>query len=32
MKSIEKELLVKMICDARKFSESSRIDVVDNVF
>ncbi len=32
MGSIEKELIVKMICDARKFSEISRIDVIDNVF
>jgi len=32
MESIEKDLLVKMICDARKFSESSRIDVIDNLF
>jgi len=32
MESIEKELLVKMLCDARKFSESSRIDAVDNAF
>lgn len=32
MESIEKELLVKMLCDARKFSESSRIDVIDNIF
>lgn len=30
MKSIEKELLVKMLCDALKFSESVRIDAVDN--
>ncbi|MDA3860557.1 MAG: S46 family peptidase [Melioribacteraceae bacterium] len=32
MESIEKDLLVKMICDARKFSENSRIDVIDNIF
>lgn len=32
MKSIEKELLVKMISDAHKFSESSRINAVDNAF
>ena len=30
MESIEKELLVKMICDARKFSDGSRIVAVDN--
>ena len=32
MESIEKELLEKMLCDAREFSRSSRIDAVDNVF
>jgi len=32
MKSIEKELLVKMIYDALNFSESSRIEAVDNIF
>ncbi len=32
MESIEKELLVKMICDARKFSEKSRIDAIDKAF
>ncbi len=32
MKSIEKELITKMICDARKFQENSRIDVIDNIF
>ncbi len=32
MESIEKEFLTKMICDARKFSENSRIDVIDNIF
>jgi len=30
MESIEKELLVKMICDARMFSDNSRIIAVDN--
>jgi hypothetical protein len=30
MESIEKDLLIKMICDARKFSETSRIVAVDN--
>ena len=32
MESIEKELIVKMICDARKFSEKSRIDAIDKAF
>jgi len=32
LESIEKELIVKMICDARNFTESSRIKAVDNVF
>lgn len=31
MESIEKELLVKMICDARTFSDNSRINAVDNI-
>jgi len=30
MPEIEKELITKMLCDARKFSETSRIKVVDN--
>lgn len=32
MKSIEDEFITKMICDARKFSEMSRIDIIDNLF
>ncbi|MBU0473844.1 MAG: S46 family peptidase [Bacteroidetes bacterium] len=31
MESIEKELLVKMICDARMFSDNSRVIAVDNL-
>jgi len=32
MESIEKELIVKMLCDAQKFSKSSKIIAVENVF
>ncbi|MCF6268703.1 MAG: S46 family peptidase [Melioribacteraceae bacterium] len=32
LESIRKELLIKMISDARMFSESSRIDAIDNAF
>jgi len=32
MKEIEEELITKMICDARNFSETSRIKAVDNLF
>jgi len=31
MEEIEEELITKMICDARKFSSTSRIKAVDNV-